>query len=218
MNTAPDRVSQTLLCAGMLIIWYAITLLVRYLPNHAMLVSSGLLMPVLCTLEFAVLIPLFRWYRRHYGDIHVGKLFPRQVMVFSVLLILLLVSQAFYMQRESWTGGQFSGKATSSILFALAVVLLAPVYEEILFRGYLMQGFLLWAPRQRVACSVLTSLAFAAIHTQYAHLQTLIALVALSLLLCAARLVSGGLKLPIFLHMLNNLLGVAPWLWLTFSR
>lgn len=217
MNTAPDRVSQTLLCAGMLLIWYAITLLVNYLPNHTMLVSSSLMMPVLCVLEFAVLIPIYFWYRRHYNDIHLGKLRPRQVMVFSVLLILLLLSQTLYMQRESWTGGQFSGDPTHSVLFALAVVLLAPVYEEILFRGYLMQGFLLWAPGQRVACSLMTSLAFAAIHTQYAHLQTLIALVALSLLLCAARLVSGGLKLPVFLHMFNNLLGVAPWLWLTFS-
>jgi len=40
----------------------------------------------------------------------------------------------------------------------------------------------------------------------------------LSLLLCAARMVSGGLKLPIFLHMLNNLLSIAPLLWQMFSQ
>jgi len=217
MNISPDRVSHTLLCAGMLLIWYTLTLLVRYLPVYPELLSQGLVMPVLCALEFAVLVPLYRWYTRHHGDIRLGTLRLRQLALFSVLLLLLLISQAFWLQREGWTGNQFTGTSTSTLLFALAVVLLAPVYEEILFRGFVLQGFLQWAPRQRAVCALLTSLLFAAIHTQYAHWQTLIALMLLSLLLCAARLVSGGLALPIILHMLNNLLGVAPWLWLTFS-
>lgn len=81
----------------------------------------------------------------------------------------------------------------------------------------MLQGLLLWAPRQRLACALLTSIGFAAMHTQYTHPQTMIALIALSLLLCYARLISGGLKLPIFLHMLNNLIGVSPWLWLALA-
>ncbi|HBV39365.1 MAG TPA: CPBP family intramembrane metalloprotease, partial [Erwinia sp.] len=67
-------------------------------------------------------------------------------------------------------------------------------------------------------CALLTSLIFAGLHTQYVHLLTLIALTALSLLLCLARFHSNGLKLPVALHMLNNFLGVAPWLWAAFLR
>jgi len=202
----------------MLVIWYALSLVVGSLPNYAILAGNGLLMPVLCSLEFAILIPLYRWYTRHYSDIPVGKLFPRQMVLFSLLLLLLIASQTLYMQRESWADQQAGDNPAYAMLFILAVVVMAPIYEEILFRGFILRGFLLWAPQQKVACSVLTSLLFAAIHTQYDHLQTLIALFLLSLLLCGARLISHGLKLPIFVHMLNNLLGVAPVLWAIFSH
>jgi len=69
-----------------------------------------------------------------------------------------------------------------------------------------------------LADALIVSLIFAACHMQYTHLQTLIALTALSLLLCYARLASNGLKLPILLHMLNNLIGVSPWLWIAATR
>ena len=92
-------------------------------------------------------------------------------------------------------------------------MLLAPVFEEILFRGFLLQGFLLWAPRSRFACIVLTSLLFAVMHTQYVHWQTLAVLTLFSLLLCYARLRANSLLLPIFLHMLNNLIALLPSLW-----
>lgn len=217
MTSSPDRVTQSLLCAGVFLLWYTITQLVAHFPHLAALQHQGLLMPVLCLLEFAVLVPVYRWYSRHYDDIPRGQLRPRQMALFSALLLALIASQSLYMQQESWSASQISPEALNRVWFVLAVVLLAPVFEEILFRGFILQGLLLWAPRQRVACSLLTSLIFAAMHTQYVHLQTVIALIALSLLFCAARLFSSGLKLPIFLHMLNNLLGVLPWIWATLS-
>lgn len=219
MTLPGDRITHTLLCAGALFIWYAISVLVGALPNFTYLQSSGLLMPLLCALEFAALVPVYRWYVRSYDTpIPSGRLTLRQALLFSAMLIALIAAQSLYLQREGWTGAQQTGSLYTVVLFSLAVVLLAPVYEEILFRGFVLQGLLLWAPRQRLACSLLSSLIFAAVHTQYVHLQTLIALMLLSLLLCAARFVSNGLRLPIFLHMLNNFLGVAPGLWLAFSH
>lgn len=213
MTPATDKVSHTLLCIGVFLVWYSITLLVSVLPFAETIKSRGLLMPVLCLLEFAALVPLYRWYQRHFSAIPVGTLRPAQTLLFIVLLLAVNASQALYLVQESWTSSQFGGSVMQQISFCLAVVLLAPVFEEILFRGFILQAFLLWAPRQRIACSLLASLIFAAMHTQYIHLQTLIALTVLSLLLCAARFISGGLKLPIALHMLNNFFGIAPWLW-----
>lgn len=218
MNNHADKVTCTLLCVGMCLVWYTITMMVSALPGYPALTENGMLMPVLCALEFSVLVPLYVWYSRRYSNIPLGRISLRQGAVFSVLLLGLIVSQSFYLQQESWTGGQFGAGQSKVILFSLAVVLLAPVFEEILFRGFVMQGLLLWAPGQRFACALLTSVGFAAMHTQYNHFQTLIALIALSMLLCYARLLSGGLRLPIFLHMLNNLIGVSPWLWTTFAR
>lgn len=216
MPPVSDRVSQTLLCAGMLLIWYTVSLLINTLPCYALLVNHNLLMPVFYLLEFSLLLPLYCWYVRHYDGIRMGQWHYHQAVLFSALLILLLVSQTVYMPRENWTAGQGSNHPLHVMLFALAVIVFVPIYEEILFRGFLLHGFLQWIPQQKIACSVLTSLTFTAIHTQYVHVQTLIALFILSLLLCAARFVSDGLKLPIFLHAMNNLIAIAPWLWFTF--
>lgn len=217
MNQPSERVTTTLVCIGMCLIWYTITQIVSALPNYAELRRNGMLMPVLCLLEFAVLVPLYRAYCRRYRDILPGDIRTGQLLVFSLLLLGLIFSQSFYLQKETWTASQV-GEGTEGMLpFVLAVVLLAPVFEEILFRGFLLQGLLTWLPKQRLACALLTSFAFAAAHTQYVHLQTLIALTLLSLLLCYARLRSGGLKLPVFLHMLNNFIGVSPWLWLALA-
>lgn len=218
MTPSTDRVSHTLLCAGVFMVWYAITVMVSSFPHFEMLKSRGLLMPILCLLEFAALVPLYRWYQQHHTDIPLGQLKPRQMLLFTGLLLAVIASQSLYLRQEGWIGEQLNHSDLTLVWFALAVVILAPVFEEILFRGFIIQAFLLWAPRQRIACALLASVIFAAMHTQYAHLQTVIALMVLSLLLCAARMVSGGLKLPIFLHMLNNLLSIAPLLWQTFIQ
>ncbi|MTD27179.1 CPBP family intramembrane glutamic endopeptidase [Erwinia sorbitola] len=218
MTPSTDRVNHTLLCAGVFMVWYAITVIVSSFPHFELLKSRGLLMPILCLFEFAALVPIYRWYLRSYSDIPLGHLRARQSLLFSVLLLAVIASQSLYLRQESWTGEQLSHSNLNLLWFTLAVVVLAPVFEEILFRGFILQAFMMWAPRQRIACSLLASIIFAAMHTQYVHLQTMIALMILSLLLCAARIISGGLKLPIFLHMLNNLLGIGPMLWSALSQ
>lgn len=198
--------------------WYSIAILVNHFPHIDTLKGQGLLMPVTCLLEFAALVPVYRWYTLRFTDIALGTLRTRQILLFSALLLATISSQSWYLRPETWTTSQTGNTQLSLISFCLAVVILAPVFEEILFRGFILHAFLLWAPAQRLACSVMTSIIFALLHTQYVHLQTLISLIVLSLLLCAARFISGGLKLPIYLHMLNNFLGVAPLLWQNFIR
>ncbi|WP_240152653.1 CPBP family intramembrane glutamic endopeptidase [Erwinia amylovora] len=218
MAPASDKVSHTLLCCGVFMIWYTIAQLVNLLPRIDTLKSQGIFMPVLCLLEFAALVPVYQWYTRRFTDITSGELRVRQLLLFSALLLATIASQSFYLQPENWTASQTGYTRLSQVGFCLAVVMLAPIFEEILFRGFVLQGFLLWAPRHRWGCSIITSLIFAILHSQYDHLQTVISLVVLSLLLCAARFVSGGLRLPMALHMLNNFLGVAPIIWQSFSR
>ncbi len=64
--------------------------------------------------------------------------------------------------------------------------------------------YYLVTPRSRFACMLLTSLLFAAMHTQYVHWETLVALTLFSLLLCYARLLSNSLAT------LNNLIALLP--------
>ncbi|HBV39445.1 MAG TPA: CPBP family intramembrane metalloprotease, partial [Erwinia sp.] len=196
MNKETDKVTEALLCTGICLIWYGITLLIGTAPLYPFLTENGVLMPVLCLVEFSVMVPLWRWYGQHYASVPSGSLRLGQLLIFALLLLLLIFCQSFYLQPESWTASQLNSgerlEAWRTLAFSLAVVILAPVAEEIVFRGFLLQALLTLVPGQRLACALLTSLIFAGLHTQYVHLLTLIALTALSLLLCLARFHSNG--------------------------
>ena len=205
-----DRVTLTLCYGGIFALYYLITLIVASLPNVATLRSNGLLVPVICLFEFAVLYPVYRFYCARRDDIPPGKLQLRPTLLFLAGLTLLMVLGSWLQQPESWLEQQAQQSRTTVLIMLFSAVILAPIFEEILFRGFLLQGFLLWAPKSPLACATLTSIIFAALHTQYVHLQTLAMLTLFSLLLCYARLTSRGLKLPIFLHMINNFLALLP--------
>lgn len=93
----------------------------------------------------------------------------------------------------------------------LVVVLVAPLVEELLFRGFLLPG--LAAGRLGPAGAiVVTSLLFAAVHAQY-DLFDMSAVLALGLLLGAARWFSGSLWLAYGLHAAVNALAAAQLVW-----
>ncbi|AIX74597.1 MAG: type II CAAX endopeptidase family protein [Mixta calida] len=213
MKTQHDRAALTLFYLGSFVLYYLITLAITWFPNYGDLQQKGLLVPVLCLFEFAVLWPLYRFYQARRSDIPLGRLRARPTLLFLALLLALMAAQTQFLQPERWLEDQANQSVVSLWILLFSAVLLAPVFEEILFRGFLLQGFLLWAPRSRFACIVLTSLLFAVMHTQYVHWQTLAVLTLFSLLLCYARLRANSLLLPIFLHMLNNLIALLPSLW-----
>lgn len=210
MNTNSDRVTLTLFYVGSFVVYYLVTMLITLFPNYSVLRNDGLLVPVLCLFEFAVIYPLYRFYCQRRNDIPLSVLRPGQTLSFIGALLILLIAQAQYLQPEGWLVEQAQQGRASMLILLLTAVLLAPVFEEVLFRGFLLQAFLLWAPQSRFACMLLTSLLFAVMHTQYEHWQTLVALTLFSLLLCYARLRSRGLALPVFLHTLNNLIALLP--------
>jgi len=86
----------------------------------------------------------------------------------------------------------------------LAVVIAAPILEEIAFRGFIFKG--LAASRLRWSgATLVTSLFWAAIHGQYDRFE-LSVIFALGLVLGAARALTNSILLTIWLHCLVNLL------------
>lgn len=213
MKTQHNRVFLTLFYLGSFLVYYLITLAITWFPNYAELRQKGLLVPVLCLFEFAVLWPLYRFYQQRRSDIPLGRLQPKTTLWFMLLLLGLMVLQTQFLQPERWLDEQAQQTRFSLCILLFSAVLLAPIFEEILFRGFLLQAFLMWAPRSRFACILLTSLLFAAMHTQYIHWQTIAVLTLFSILLCYARLRGNSLLLPVLLHMLNNLIALLPSIW-----
>jgi uncharacterized protein len=97
--------------------------------------------------------------------------------------------------------------------FALAVVVVAPIIEEIMFRGFIYRGFA--ASRLGIVGAVaLSSLIFTALHVQY-DLIVLCGLMVMALLLGTMRAISGSTLLTISMHALNNGVAMLELLWLS---
>lgn len=87
-------------------------------------------------------------------------------------------------------------------LFWIAVVVFAPVFEEVFFRGFIFAG-LLHSPLRAFGTIVLTSLVFASLHIQY-DLLAMAQIFILGLVLGIVRLKTGSLWSPIIVHALWN--------------
>jgi len=97
-------------------------------------------------------------------------------------------------------------KAVFTPVVYIALVVMGPIFEEVLFRGFLFEGI----RRSRlgsIGSVLITSLLWTIIHTQYdAYFMSV--LFALGILLGMARLKTGSVYLTILLHSVNNLLAI----------
>jgi membrane protease YdiL (CAAX protease family) len=152
------------------------------------------------------------WRRAKYvgdGDRATGLGWKPIRMVWLLLLLaVILVVYGFgwlvWDPKRVPNGGDFgqdfsaAGTAMRISMNVLAVVL-APLGEELFFRGWLTTGLLrYWAPHHVV---LVTALSWAAL-----HLGEMGVAVPNGLIFGAARYFCGSVRAPIALHMLNNLI------------
>jgi membrane protease YdiL (CAAX protease family) len=150
------------------------------------------------------------WRASHYlalvvprrGEVAFGILFLAILLIASDLFTLLIGREVVPgFMREAYLSARNSG---SLALFFFAVVVVAPISEEVAFRGFLFRG--LSASWLRVSgATVATSAAWAAMHVQY-DAFTLAQIFLIGLLLGWIRWASGSTLLTIMLHMLANLI------------
>ena len=90
------------------------------------------------------------------------------------------------------------------LLLFIAVVIAAPIFEEIIFRGFIFKG-LESSPLGVVGAIIITSILFTLIHSGQYDLSVLAILFPLAVIIGLARYRSSGIYLPIYLHFVNNL-------------
>jgi membrane protease YdiL (CAAX protease family) len=88
-------------------------------------------------------------------------------------------------------------------LLLVAVVVAAPVFEEVFFRGFILSG-IRWSRLGTTGAVVITSLLWSIMHIQYSPLEILLIFVG-GMLLALARLRTASLYVPVGLHALWNL-------------
>ena len=94
----------------------------------------------------------------------------------------------------------------NTVLLLFAILVAAPVFEELLFRGFIFTG-VQNSHLGTGAAIVISSAFWAMIHTQYGSFE-LITIFVLGIVLAVSRIASGSLYVPIFLHASNNLFAV----------
>lgn len=137
--------------------------------------------------------------------------------MFVLLLLFALGSQAvtYWIEATPLVFVDPLYQSVSSVwLLIFAIVIVAPIYEELVFRGILWSAISeqFRGSRGAIVASVVTSLVFALIHIQYGWYE-ISTIVLLALLFSYARIRSGSLWLPILLHIINN--GIAMWLYIS---
>ena len=97
------------------------------------------------------------------------------------------------------------GRNYEFILAFLTLVIIAPIAEELLFRGYLFGALMRYVPIW--AAMIVTSIIFGAVHGQW---NVAIDTFVLSMVMCAVRLHTGTIWAPVIIHMIKN--GIAFYL------
>ncbi|MGM8938946.1 CPBP family intramembrane glutamic endopeptidase [Psychrobacter sp. W2-37-MNA-CIBAN-0211] len=143
------------------------------------------------------------------------------VGMLGLLLIFMIGSQAltYWLDKSPLVFVDPLYQSVSSVwLLVFAMVIVAPLYEELVFRGIVWSAIaeqFVASPSQEqrgaIIASIITSLIFAVIHLQYGVYE-ISTIVVLALIFCYARVKSGSLLLPMLLHIVNN--GAAMWQYL----
>ncbi|WP_367109305.1 lysostaphin resistance A-like protein [uncultured Psychrobacter sp.] len=143
------------------------------------------------------------------------------VGMFGLLLLFMVGSQAltyWLAKSPSLFVDPLYDSVSSVWLLVLAMVIVAPIYEELVFRGILWSAIAeqfssssALGKSGAIIASLVTSLIFATIHLQYG-LYEISTIVILALIFCYARVKSGSLLLPIVLHIINNGIAMGQYL------
>jgi uncharacterized protein len=132
---------------------------------------------------------------------------PRTLVTwFALMSIFLLGSNTLFRVLHLNAGGEsmrgLYDRTQSPVLFWFAMIVIAPLFEEGFFRGFLFRAF--ESSFLGIGATILvTSALWAVLHLQYSWHG--IALIWVNgLLLGAARAASGSLLVPLALHAANN--------------
>lgn len=129
---------------------------------------------------------------------YVGFLLVASVFIYIVTLIFPGID----MDQEQNVGFSMLGRQWEYLVAFLTIVILAPVAEELLFRGYMYERLKRYGGT--IIAILIVSVVFGLAHGQ---MNVALTTFALSVVLCLARDWTGTIWIPILVHMINN--GVA---------
>ena len=190
--------------------------IIKVLATDATTVSSGIILGTFSAIIFLVLLIRFRKMdvKKH---LMLKPFVLRDLLNWFAVLIGFTVIIAIISGAISHETPDFMLKIWSSrdntLLLLFAIIIAAPVFEELLFRGFMFSG-IQNSHLGTGAAIVISSAFWAMIHTQYGSFE-LITIFILGIVLAVSRIASGSIYVPIILHASNNLFAVLEMALLT---
>ena len=154
-------------------------------------------------------------HNRSFGTVINGGRKIRWGRMLFAALVWIAVSALWMIYSIKSDPGNFrlnntSGSLVTLVLLALALIPFQAAFEEILFRGYLMQGFAVWT-RNRWLPIILTSVLFGLMHglnpevKQYGFLTMMPQYIFFGLLFAVLAMLDDGIEVAIGAHSANNI-------------
>jgi membrane protease YdiL (CAAX protease family) len=137
------------------------------------------------------------------------------VLLVAFLLLSLAWSEAFHPSEEKLLDQLGSNEGTALLLLSAALTcVVAPICEELLFRGFIFTALRNW--RGTLPAALITAVLFGGVHVGSAPALDLVPLAALGFGLCLLYRHTGSLYPCIAAHSLNNSLAFSSlesWSW-----
>jgi hypothetical protein len=174
-------------------------------------------------LQFLLIMPVIFWASSFpqqkiqqtlaINAIHIKQLWPWLLALAVYMTVQTLLSNFMELDDKAFTQ-MISG--TKNLCLAFVLVILAPIMEESIFRGYLFKA---WRNTRLglIGTLTLTSLIFALIHGAQYTWPLIAFLFVLSLLLGYAREKTGSIFTSIILHSVNNLVSTITVVYLGWT-
>ena len=132
-----------------------------------------------------------------------------RLLLWVIICLLSVFAMGVLHHALGWRESGFMGElglTHAPLWLILSVVVVAPIFEELVFRGFLYGGF--ERSLGAIPAVLLSSAIFAAMHGQY-NIYELTQIFVLGLVLGLARMRTQSLMTPILMHAVNNGLATA---------
>lgn len=177
--------------------------------NHGTILTVSLFFTFV--LIYAAIVAVIKVRKKPIGNYLPMIGVPKAVAlkVFALWLLFVVGSEAILqlLDRDPLVFMDDIYQSAGSVFWlGFAIVVVVPIYEEMIFRGILWQATAEQFVNKRtgaIFASIIIGLLFTVVHIQYDMIEMLMIFV-LALILGYARYRSGSLLLPIAMHMLKN--------------
>lgn len=167
---------------------------------------------ITAALQFICVIPIIFYAAKFPGQSAVETLaikkVPKNIVGRWVLYFAgyWLVSMGFlHFIHEADSPFMQSLRGAKHFGLAITIAVIAPIIEELIFRGYLYKAWR-FTRLGFVGALILISALFSLIHAAQYHWPTLLVIFCFAMLLGAAREKTGSVLVPMLLHVINNTL------------